>query len=443
MKYIFNNQKGAVIVMFALLLVALVGFTSLAVEVGRWYLVRAELSKAVDAAVLTAAQNISNPSLPGDKLNTLAQDFGLENFPVGYLGTPGEGEKAVTFVVEPVGTYAFQVTGKVSVFPIFSALFGIETVVTGSSGVAQKNAVEIMMVLDRSGSMWGALPGSPMYDLKSGAQSFVDSFEETQADDKMGLISFGTGVTVDHALRTNFFDEMSSQIKNINVGRTSSDVTTNAEDAIDRSDNPGVGFTDQTGVPGDLRVRQFLIFFTDGQANTFRGKFTRDGIDYDAAASIETVLYNPTIERYGKLYDPKTGEILSSVLPLPTGDGKEPNATSCSSCMSCHNTKWHVFSEYPVPGHGAEECGIPRSALPYSWFSNTATQKAIKHAQELKDKGIHIYVIGLGYVVETETFLQQIASEPASEYYYYTPNSDKLKAIFNTIAQKIKLRLVR
>jgi hypothetical protein len=109
--------------------------------------------------------------------------------------------------------------------------------------------------------------------------------------------------------------------------------------------------------------------------------------------------------------------------------------------MSCHNTKWHVFSDYPVPGYSAEYCGIPRSALPYSWFSNTATQKAIKHAQELKDKGIRIYTIGLGGV--DETFLQQIASEPVSEYYYYTPTSDQLEAIFNTIAQQIKLRLVR
>lgn len=446
----FNSQKGAVMVMFALMLTVLVGFTSLAVEVGRWYLVKAELSKAVDAAALTAAKNLSNPNVT---LVDLAQEFGFENFPVGYLGTPGEGDGAVHLDVTRVQTDAgvdtnqFRVNGTVSVFPIFSTLFGINTVQTGSSGVAQRKDVEIILVLDRSGSMWGGTPGSPMYDLKSAAQSFMDFFKETQDDDRMGLISFATGVTVDHALSTNFFDEMSSQIEYINVGRTSSDCTTNAEDAIDQAGGPQ-GFTDQALVPGDL---QFLIFFTDGQANTFRDTFTSNGIAYDAAAAIETVLYNPTGGRYGKLYDPKTGGILSSVLPFPTGDGRPNDTSSCPSCgASCHfNTRWNVFSAYPVPGYSAESypayCGIPRSALTYDgWFSPTATQMAIKHAQELKDKGIRIYVIGLGGVDETSfLFLKQIASEPVSEYYHYTPTSAQLKPIFTTIAQNIKLRLVK
>ena len=61
MKEISRNQSGAILVTFAILLVVLLGFTALATEAGRWYLVRTELSKAVDAAAMAGAKNISNP----------------------------------------------------------------------------------------------------------------------------------------------------------------------------------------------------------------------------------------------------------------------------------------------------------------------------------------------------------------------------------------------
>ena len=72
MRNIIKNQKGAIIVIFALSLIVLIGFAALGTEVGRWYLTRAELSKAVDAAALAGAANISNPTIdvadPGARL---------------------------------------------------------------------------------------------------------------------------------------------------------------------------------------------------------------------------------------------------------------------------------------------------------------------------------------------------------------------------------------
>jgi hypothetical protein len=64
---------------------------------------------------------------------------------------------------------------------------------------------------------------------------------------------------------------------------------------------------------------------------------------------------------------------------------------------------------------------------------------AIDHAQELKDKNIKIFTIGLGNGVD-QAFLAQIASGPT--YEYYAPTSDQLEAIFKQIAKEIKLRLV-
>jgi hypothetical protein len=84
MKRVLRNQCGAVLVTFVILLTVLLGFTALAMEVGEWYLVKAETSKAVDAASLVGAKNISNPYV---NLETLVKEFAKENFSDGYLGT--------------------------------------------------------------------------------------------------------------------------------------------------------------------------------------------------------------------------------------------------------------------------------------------------------------------------------------------------------------------
>jgi hypothetical protein len=102
-----------------------------------------------------------------------------------------------------------------------------------------------------------------------------------------------------------------------------------------------------------------------------------------------------------------------------------------------------VFAEYPAPSPYGPEDNIPNTATAYilgNYLIDKAKQKAIKHAQELKDKGVKIYTIGLGTV--DESFLRDnIATGP--EFYYYAPTSDQLSAIFNKIAKEIRLRLVQ
>ena len=108
MKSMIQNQRGAVLIIFGLLLVVLVGFVALGMEVGRWYLVRAELSKGVDAAAMAGAKNISNPYVTVD---AIAQDIGRENFPPGYAETPGTGAGSILFTTQTVDSKSIKVTG--------------------------------------------------------------------------------------------------------------------------------------------------------------------------------------------------------------------------------------------------------------------------------------------------------------------------------------------
>jgi hypothetical protein len=101
-----------------------------------------------------------------------------------------------------------------------------------------------------------------------------------------------------------------------------------------------------------------------------------------------------------------------------------------------------VFAEYPAPSPYGPEDNIPNNAPAYvlgNYLIDTARKKAIKHADELKAKGIKIYTIGLGTV--DPAFLGEIATGP--EFYKPAPNSADLQGIFQTIAKEIRLRLVQ
>src|ERR1700730_15615634 len=77
-----SRQDGFALVYMAALLTGLLLFTGLAVDSGRMYVVKAQLSKAVDGAALAAARNLNG----GDPQGEAAKIY-RANFPVGYMGT--------------------------------------------------------------------------------------------------------------------------------------------------------------------------------------------------------------------------------------------------------------------------------------------------------------------------------------------------------------------
>ncbi|HME43475.1 MAG TPA: vWA domain-containing protein [Syntrophorhabdales bacterium] len=423
---IVANQKGAVLILFALLLLVLIGFVALAMEAGRWYMIRAELSKSVDAAALAGAKNISNPYV---NPLTLAQEFGQANFPTGYAGTPATGTGAAAFTASQPANHQIQVTGSVMALAYLARLFGVNQVTTSTSGVAKMNQVEIMLVLDRSGSM----AGQPESDLKNAAITFLQFFTDTQATDKVGLISFATSVTVAFPLSNNFVTPMTAAINAMTaVGAT------NTEDAIAQASGPS-GFTNQTGIPGNQRVQQFLILFTDGNPTAFRGTFKNNNTNYDA---VVCGTGNYCDQVWPQLGNPNS-ETWLNVNPVPTGDGLSTSSTSCCSGNSCtQTTQWNIFSTYPVPGYGPQSCNIPSQFGPplAPYICQTAITMAIANAQTLKNNGVMIYTIGLGVNIN-QNFLASISS--GTSFQYYAPTSSDLLSIFNLIAKDIKLRLVQ
>lgn len=441
------DERGFFALVTTLAILSIFGFIALGIEVGKWYIVRAELSKSVDAAALLGAKNISNPYLDtyfgvgdGQGLSELVRVAGEANFTPGFFGA----NVPTIAMVGSVTNGKVTVQGSTDVFNNLART--LETPQTagqyektqiGALGAAQQREAEVMLILDQSGSM----SGPPIEDLKTAAISFLQFFEDTEDNDRFGLITFASGIPeepgyeVTYHLQNYFVSGMSSIINTMTASGG-----TNAEDALDRADGVG-GFTDQTGVPGDQRIQQFLVFFSDGNPTAFRGQFVRNGVTYDAvgyAASWDITLMRPD----------KQFSWLSGVKQYKTGDGLPTSSTSCIHEGTPYaNTKWLILQD-PVYGvanysnligtSNPQACDINKNNMK-NYVDAITKQMAIDHAQVLKDKGIKIYTIGLGAV--DPTFLAQISSGPA--FQYYTPDSTQLLELFQQIATNIKLRLVQ
>lgn len=448
MKNIINNERGAVAIIFALCLIALIGFVAIGTEVGRWYHVKAELAKAVDAAALSGAANIGY-QVPTDFIEQLAEDFGYENFQPGYLGTSTEPNRAASFTATRSNEIAGQLTvsGSTTSVGVLSRLFGVTYVPTSATGVARRNKVEIMLVLDRSGSM----EGSPMTNLKAAARAFLEYYEDSQDEDKIGLVSFATGVSL-RAPATNFFTPLTNSINAM-----AATGATNAEDALAQANSV---FPDQRPVPRANRIQQFIIFFTDGRPTAFRSTFRKNNTTYDRVVMVtgncDTSCGSGGCNIYDRMGYPNN-EILDQTTPynpIPTGDGLPTGSTVCRSGFPPRGyltTRWGSFATYPVSGMGNEAypayCSISTTRLngQNGYICRTARQMAIDHAAEAKERLVRVYTIGLGSV--DAGLLRCISSDNcenrADSYAYVAPSSSELERIFRRIAKDIKLRLVQ
>ncbi len=433
-RHILANQKGAYFLMSAIVLSVMVGFSALGVEIGRWYAIQAEISKSIDGAAFAGAKNINNPLFPDDEaLEAFVVQVAQANFPPGLLDTD-----APAFVanLDPTNGQV-TVNGSVNSVNHLTTIFetGTATTAMSSSGSALLRRAEIALVLDVSGSM-GRPPGDPPIDeLRPGATGFVDNFESFQKDHKMALVHYAAGVQVPFDLGYDFkINGMNDAINAL----TPDNGGTNSEDALAQTGTldwtPG-----QMALPVNVRIRQVVVFFSDGEPTAFRGSFTKGGNTYDA---VEQVFVNngdviPTLK------DPYVQN--SNLSPSISGTDNTGNGQSSGPCGSS-STKWHIFDDAtygfaqfgPTAGLLPEECNIGVGSPLKDYVEWVARQKTFDHATALKTAGIELYTIGLGDA--DEDFMKSLATD--DDHAFFANSSAELAGIFQEIANKLKLILV-
>lgn len=429
-----RNQQGAYILITGITIVALFGFAALGIEVGRWYAIQGEMSKAIDGAAFAGAKNVNNPNITD--LHGFVEQVAQANFPPGLLGTD-----TPTFVVSDDGN------GKVTVQGATNSINSLSRVVEGSHGTtaiaadgsAKLRNAEIALVLDVSGSM----AGSPLSDMKDGAKQFVENFEDQENDNRFALLAFGTGVQIPFAMDYDYVSPITSAINGFSAAGG-----TNAEDALAQALT--LPWSDQSGVPPNERTKQVVVFFSDGNPSAFRAQFKHEGVNYDGVAALDGGYVN-VYKSMG--YPDQFGAYANSIRVNYTGDGKK-TGTACppknygtsSNPIWRHSVKWYIFEDStygldsfgPTAGMNTEQCGISNPDPLGDYTNYLVRQMAIDNAQAIKNNGIEIYTIGLGNV--DPNFLAALSSGP--DFAYYTPNSSELAGIFQQIANILKLVLI-
>src|SRR5688572_25165178 len=150
----YSNEKGFAIVYTAVTLTALVLITGLAVDGGRAYVVKAQLTKAVDGAALGAARNLNS----GDPEEEAARIF-RANFPAGYLGTSGVTDPTADenffelATVQETGVNVVTVRAEATLPTTFMRLANFEELTVRSTGEATRRMVDLSLVMDVSSSI--------------------------------------------------------------------------------------------------------------------------------------------------------------------------------------------------------------------------------------------------------------------------------------------------
>ena len=186
-----QNDKGAVMPIIGLSIITLMVFIGVAIDMGRYFLVRNKLLTALDSALLGAA-NISTINLAQNDPQQIidrGKEFFLANYPVDYLGTNITEQNIAIRVSPETGTVYGDVVD-VSLPLVFAGIFQLSSPKAAASApnininvfsevqrVLGTN-LEIALVLDYTPSMCFQLNTGSMFGTPRVADATCGKFNK-------------------------------------------------------------------------------------------------------------------------------------------------------------------------------------------------------------------------------------------------------------------------
>ena len=411
-----GTERGQIAPLLAVSLVVIMLCVGLAVDVGFAYVTKARLTKAVDAATLTAMKNLSSQG------QAEATTLGTNAFNANYTTSPldfAPPSVAITYSTDASGNTIVSANGTAYIKPIFmKVLPSASRVTVTDSAQATRNKLVMTIVLDRSGSM-SSNGGSSA--LPPAVIQFINYFDNT--NDQVGMTSFASNATLDYSIATGFKTPITNAV---NAMQFTGGTFGLGGLVIAKAQNESV-MTSSNQV-------KVVVYFTDGLVNTIQDTF-------HCTSSWGNTLYN-----YGG-YD--TGNSVDFFKPT---DG----------------TDWGGVDNNGYPPHSpTPDCtGVTKftSQIDGTQKSFTRTNvtadaqyRSLSIANAMRAEGMYVYSIGLG-TDPSQTFLQEIANDPNSPTYSSSqpqglavfatscPSSScnaQLQQVFQTIAARILLRLTQ
>lgn len=204
---LWADQEGSVYAILAASLVPIIGFVGAGFDYGRAYLVESRLQAAVDAAVIAGVRAQQGDATKGEGSPTwrTVDRYLTANFPNNYMGFDRSSRDIDAqrdgFDIE----VSLEVRGHVSTTLL--RVLGIDRIpvrarAAAEAGETVPKAVEVLLVLDNTGSMAGAR----MTSLKTAARNFVQTVygdEQQRENFALGMLPYNIVVNVGrHVMKT-------------------------------------------------------------------------------------------------------------------------------------------------------------------------------------------------------------------------------------------------
>jgi Flp pilus assembly protein TadG len=226
-----RSARAATLPMMAAGLIPMIAAIGGAIDIGRIYIVKSQMQAGADAAALAAANAFDNAS-ESDENGRYKQAvyYYSDNLPNGYMGlkpgsTPGYSstetmQKPSFAVIDGVSRTSVSATGKLPM--TFMRMFGMGDydVSVVATAEFQPHPLEVMVVLDNTGSMADTIDGtSKMASLKAAMHSFLNVLYQgsaTQPDLAIGIINYTITTNVGDILKASNVPIESSDFTNRN-----------------------------------------------------------------------------------------------------------------------------------------------------------------------------------------------------------------------------------
>ena len=475
---ILKNQKGIALIYMAVTMTVLLLFTGLALDGGRGYVVKAQLTKAVDGAALGAARELNSGS-PRLK----AEQVFRANFPSGFLGTssvtdPTADPNFYSLTTDAAtGINVVTINASANLPTTFMGLANYTNMQVNASGQATRRMVDLSLVVDVSGSI-----GAQWGTVRDATRNFIDSFDAVH--DRMSLTLFSTGAQVVFPMPTSRgFDK--TGMKAAVPSSLPSGSTAMAEGLYRGWDQLRVV---PNGSQSSLRI---IVLFTDGAANGVPAQWGGTG---SIATSVRTADFpyrgdpntwdNPPVS--GTIQDQiDTGG--SNTFPFSVNASvTTPQAILAGIPVAVQhmpNQSWHtqhsssgIPTSFPMVSNSLTVNGVPQNTkrsvitdgtgqYPTTlWNVNNAARNLLEIIGDAArtdnggDYPVRIFTIGmgsllnltLGTIPETpSSILQRVANDRISPdfnsaqlagNYYYAPTAADVSAAYEGIQNQI-LRL--
>jgi Flp pilus assembly protein TadG len=246
------QSGGIALLLTGVMIIGAMMAVGLAVDVGMMYAVKTKLSAAADAAALAGSRALGRAGSGGPSGQQAATTYFNANMPTGYM-------MATNIQVTPTGPTANGSIQTMKVdaqadLPLLFTRFLQNTQTIKVSASASRQDVNLMMVLDRSGSMNTSNSCVPMV---AAAQDFTKQFVDGR--DQLGLIVFGGSWHDSYAPSLNF-KSGGTPINNV-IGTITCGGNTGSAQAIWEA------YQKLKALPGAAGSLNVIVFFTDGQPN--------------------------------------------------------------------------------------------------------------------------------------------------------------------------------